>query len=77
MGFRFGSRTLIVIPLIHTLEIKSPSIVEILPGKDNRIQVSGMSIRDWVTYIRFVRYYRLWYQTSLSAYCSCRIYRNL
>lgn len=57
----FRAPTLIMIPFVDTLKIKSPGIVKILPRKNNRIQVSGMSIRNWVAYIGFVKYHYLGY----------------
>lgn len=42
--------TLVVIPVVHTLEVKGSSIVEVLAWKDDSIQVARMSIGNGVTY---------------------------
>lgn len=46
----FMSLTLVMIPVINTLEVKGSSIVEVLAWKDDSIQVARMSIGNGVTY---------------------------
>ena len=41
--------TLIVIPIIHTLEIIYSRIIEVLARENDIVEVFRMSIRDWVT----------------------------
>ena len=38
-----------MVPVVHTLEVEDSSVVEVLAGEDDVIQVSWVSVGDRVT----------------------------
>lgn len=44
-----GAVELVVLPVVHILEVINTSIVVVLTGENDVVQVAGMSVGDWVT----------------------------
>lgn len=38
-----------MVPVLDTLKVKDPGIIEVLTREDDRVQIAGMGISDWVT----------------------------
>lgn len=47
--YRSSQLTLVLVPVIHVGEVEDSSIVVVLAGKDDVVEVGGMSIGNWMS----------------------------